>query len=259
MATPHPLTILPTSSLLSALDQVTKKPAVHPLRQRVNAYLKKRDGPSQLSDLTNKAGVFFSRMVTGQNVVAFQHLPPTYQELRTLRFTFNDLFDDNTCAFSLEELYDAGVITSWEQVQAFNPTINDLLGVGVTESRFDRFNPQVIRTLFGDAAITPLHQQLFVDPGLFWTKYLGQIHPDTLDALGLDLNTVLATPENVAYIAGAPARLMLSAGPPDRWSNIGLKRAHLKTLDLGASLQEICKNVDWDIAETQSVFFPLIK
>jgi hypothetical protein len=257
-AVSHPLAQIPTRDAVEAvriLIKAQEPKTVHPIRQRIEDYVAKRDGKLKHS-LWSKPGMALARLVAGNSVVNVEQSAPSRSDLSVLNIQFNDLFDDDKCALSLEELHECETLATWEDVLALKPMLNDLLAVDVTEGRAERVNPIVIRSLYGDSAI----QSLALPPFKFgYRKYIEQytsrLHPLVLDALGMDIGKLFdSNPESLQRIRGAQAQAMLQIAVPEEWASIGLKRIHLFGLGLGRNLNEISAAVGWESKEALNVF-----
>ena len=145
-----------------------------------------------------------------------------------------DAADNEGCAFSLKQLVDTGVVHKWADIVALQPTLAELLGVGVPVScALERLNPMLLRELIGIEAIAGLRAPPFnFTARLYARDYATQLTPLALDALGVTLDKWLAV-EGVMEIVGPRIRAILSLGPRRQWTKIGLTESRLVNVHTG--------------------------
>lgn len=260
MAIRHPLHIIPISHFATYVDTIARDAlSEHPMWTVIDRVWQYKHRPVRLVAIMNEAWETLSR--SGSNSSSGsgsgsassssssrvdRTRPPTLSWLRKHNFTLADLVvrdaDDNGCAFTLRTLYDAGIVTKWNNIIDLKPTLPELFAIGVsTACSSERLNPAILRNLFGDEAALGIRNSPFnFTPQLYAREYATQLTPRALDALGVNLAKWLAAPGVLKSIGSSNIATMLSLGTRKQWIDIGLNESMLVGPDTGiARIEDI--------------------
>lgn len=193
-----PLRLFPTSAML---DVASEKPRAD-ARQRIVAYVTKRDGPLKM---------------------AFKWFKPNDTAM-AYGITFSELVND--VGLSVQELVNDGLIMSWMDCVDLKITLQDVIPPR-DEPRYARCNVHVLKKLFGEVFVSHVGKDpLKIDMRAFANAYAARIWPMDCEVLKLEPAVIGAqlikgwvriTPEGRANL-----RTMLAPERREAWVKMGL-------------------------------------
>lgn len=214
----YPPASLTTDAMAHAVDAI-RDAAVHrhPLWSAIDRV------PARLTSVGNFVDMTLDTLL-GRRKRADMALAPTLGDVLARGLTLSDLVvREDGCRIPFTTLVDAGIVCTWAHLVALKPTLDELLGVRMSETcARERMNPKMIRDRLGSNAIAAIRAPPYsFNAMVYATTYAVLLTPAQLDALGVDLSPWMAG-TGVVEALGKKARRMAALGTQDEWEGLGL-------------------------------------